>query len=151
MFAAVATISVEVPEPVTEVGLNVPVAPVGRPLTVKSTAALKPFAPVTVGVKVVLPPWTTVCELGEAVSEKLGGAVTFRATSTLCVRLQLVPVTVTTYDPTGVAPESVVMVRVEDPDAIWLGLKVATAPAGKPVALSETFPLNPFTGVMVAI
>ena len=64
------------PEPVTEAGTNVPVAPVGKPLTVKATAELNPFAPVTVGVNVVLPPWITVCELGEAVSEKLGGAFT---------------------------------------------------------------------------
>ena len=80
MVVAVATVRVEEPEPVTEVGLNVPVAPVGRPLTVKATAALKPFALVTVGVKLVLPPWTTVCELGDAASEKLGAGFTTSVT-----------------------------------------------------------------------
>jgi hypothetical protein len=35
--------NVELPEPVTEVGLNLPVAPVGNPVTVKLTAELKPF------------------------------------------------------------------------------------------------------------
>ena len=92
--AAVATVRVEDPEPVTEVGLNVPVAPVGRPLTVKVTAALKPFKAVTVGVKLVLLPWITVCELGDAASEKLGAAFTTRMAVALCVRLPLVPVMV---------------------------------------------------------
>ena len=50
MFAAVATVRVEEPDPVTEVGLNVPVAPVGRPLMEKLTAELKPFKAVTLGV-----------------------------------------------------------------------------------------------------
>ena len=53
---AVLTVSVEVPEPVTEVGLNVPVAPVGNPLTVNATELLNPPVAVTVGVYVVLPP-----------------------------------------------------------------------------------------------
>ena len=78
----------------TEVGLNVPVAPVGNPLTVKATAELKPFAPVTVGVYVVLPPWITVCELGEAVSEKVGARFTTSVTGEFCTRLPLVPVIV---------------------------------------------------------
>jgi hypothetical protein len=56
VFAAVATVRVEELDPVTEVGLNVPVVPVGRPLTEKLTAELKPFNAVTDGVKVVLPP-----------------------------------------------------------------------------------------------
>ena len=94
MFAAVATVNVEVPEPVTEVGLNAPVAPVGSPVTLKLTAALKPFALVTVGVYVVLPPWITVCELGEAVSEKLAGRFTTSVTVEVFTKLPLVPVIV---------------------------------------------------------
>ena len=39
----VATLKVEVPEPVTEVGLKVPVAPVGIPVTLRLTAELNPF------------------------------------------------------------------------------------------------------------
>ena len=45
---AVVTLSVEVPEPVTVVGLNVPVAPEGNPVTLRETAPLKPFTAVTV-------------------------------------------------------------------------------------------------------
>ena len=94
MAAAVATVSVEEPEPVTDVGTNVPVAPVGNPLTVKLTAELNPFAPVTVGVKVVLTPCVTDCELGVAASVNVGVAFTTNVTAEFCTRLPLVPVTV---------------------------------------------------------
>ena len=94
MFAAVATVSIEDPDPVIEAGLNVPVAPMGRPLTEKLTAELKPFKPVTVGVKVVLLPWVTVCELGDAASVKLAGGLTTSVTVELWTRLPLVPVIV---------------------------------------------------------
>jgi len=40
----VCTVKVALPEPVTEVGLNVPVAPLGKPLTLKPTAPVKPFS-----------------------------------------------------------------------------------------------------------
>ena len=140
------TVRVEDPDPVTEVGLNVPVAPLGRPLTEKLTAELKPFKPVTVGVKLVPLPWITVCELGDAASEKPGTPFTIRATVSDCVRLPLVPVMVNRYEPAGVAG-SVVILRVDDPEASRLGLKEAPAPAGKPETLSETDPLKPFEGV----
>ena len=50
VFAAVATVRVDEPEPVTEAGLNVPVAPEGSPVRLKETAELKPFKAVTLGV-----------------------------------------------------------------------------------------------------
>ena len=40
---AVETSSVEVPDAVTEAGLNVAVAPAGTPLTLNATLPLKPF------------------------------------------------------------------------------------------------------------
>jgi len=40
----VCTVKVALPEPVTEVGLNVPVTPLGNPLTLKLTAPVKPFS-----------------------------------------------------------------------------------------------------------
>jgi hypothetical protein len=43
----VETDKVELPELVTEVGLKMPVAPLGRPLTLKFTVPAKPFAAVT--------------------------------------------------------------------------------------------------------
>ena len=92
--ADVDRVSVDDPEPVTEVGLKVPVTPVGRPLTERLTAELNPFKAVTAGVKLVAAPWTTVCVLGEAASEKLGAKLTTSVTGADCVRLPLVPVIV---------------------------------------------------------
>ena len=50
MEADVVTVNVEDPEPLTEAGLNVPVAPAGSPLTVSETTPLKPPDAVIVGV-----------------------------------------------------------------------------------------------------
>jgi hypothetical protein len=50
------TLSVELPEPVTDVGLNVAVAPAGNPLAVKLTLPAKPFKAPALTVYVVLPP-----------------------------------------------------------------------------------------------
>ncbi len=44
------TVTVVLPEPVTEVGLKLAVAPVGRPVAAKLTAPLKPLRAVTVAV-----------------------------------------------------------------------------------------------------
>ena len=92
--ADVDMVRVDDPEPVTEVGLKVPVTHVGRPLTEKLTAELNPFKAVTVGIKLVAAPWTTVCVAGDAVSEKLGDKLTTSVTGADCVRLPLVPVIV---------------------------------------------------------
>ena len=43
----VETDRVELPEVVTEVGLKLPVAALGKPLTLKLTVPVKPFAAVT--------------------------------------------------------------------------------------------------------
>lgn len=50
VLVAVVTLNVEAPDPLTEAGLNVPVAPVGSPLTLSATAPLKPFEPLTFAV-----------------------------------------------------------------------------------------------------
>jgi hypothetical protein len=63
------------------------------------------------------------------------------------VRLPLVPVTVNVYPPLGVV-ELVVTVMVEEPEpVIGLGLKLALAPLGKPLALKATAPVKPPEGV----
>ena len=64
----VVTESVELPE-VSDAGLNVPLAPAGSPLTVRFTVPVKPPLGVTVAVKLVLLPWVTDCDAGEAVTE----------------------------------------------------------------------------------
>ena len=65
----VLTVSVVDPEPVTELGLKLPVAPDGSPDTPKFTVPLKPLIGVTVTVYEVLLPTTTVCEDGDIVTE----------------------------------------------------------------------------------
>jgi hypothetical protein len=43
VVVAVETVSVELPEPATDVGLKLAVARVGKPLTLKFTVLVKPF------------------------------------------------------------------------------------------------------------
>ena len=47
VVAAVETVRVDEPEPAMDVGLNLPVAPVGRPDTLNDTAPVNPFTAVT--------------------------------------------------------------------------------------------------------
>lgn len=54
--------------------------------------------------------------------------------------------------PVGVKVGSVVTVRVEEPEVVTdVGLKVAVAAAGSPVALNVTVPAKPFSAVIVAV
>ena len=57
--------SVPASEPGTDVGLKVADAPVGRPLTPKLTAELKPPRAPTLTVKGTLLPWTTAPKSGK--------------------------------------------------------------------------------------
>lgn len=53
--------------------------------------------------------------------------------------------------PVGVVA-AVVTVKVEDPEVVTdVGLKVPVAPAGNPVTLKLTVPVNPPEGVTVAV
>ena len=58
------------PEPVTEVGLKLAVAPEGKPLTLKPTTPENPPDPVTVAEYDVPPPAVTVADAGVAAMEK---------------------------------------------------------------------------------
>ena len=146
-----ATVIVAVPEVVTEVGLKVAVAPVGNPLALNVTVPVKPFCAVTLGVYVVLLPWTIVRELGVAVSVKFGAALTTSVAVALCVRLPLVPVIVIVYVPVGVL-EAVVTLSAEDPEPVTeVGLNVPVAPVGSPVTLNVTAPLKPLNAPTVAV
>src|SRR5579859_102673 len=80
----------------------------------------------------------------------LTGLIT-SVTITVCVRLPLVPVIVRVELPVGVLL-LVEMVSVEVPaPLIDAGLKLAVAPAGKPLALSVTAPLKPLTAPIVVV
>lgn len=71
---SVVTVSVAVPEPVTEPGLMVQALAglLGHPLKLKLTVPANPFNAVTVTVEGELWPWVSVNELGEAAIEKSG-------------------------------------------------------------------------------
>src|ERR1039458_3905754 len=76
---------------------------------------------------------------------------TVRVPLAVWVKLPLVPVMVSGYVPSGVV-ELVVTVSVEVPDPVTVaGEKLAVAPAGSPLALSVTTPLNPFSAPMLVV
>jgi hypothetical protein len=77
--------------------------------------------------------------------------MTVSVTPAVCVRVPLVPVMVTVELPVGVLAV-VVMVRVElPPGVIDAGLNVGVAPAGRPVALKLTTPVNPFKAAALTV
>src|ERR1019366_4457064 len=76
---------------------------------------------------------------------------TVRVTLALWVKLPLVPVIVSVDVPSGVV-ELVVTVSVEVPEPVTVaGEELAVAPAGSPLALSVTTPLNPFSAPMLVV
>src|SRR5580693_7365364 len=143
VLLVVVTVSVEDPAPVTDVGENDAVAPVGSPLvTLKLTAPPNPFSTPRFTVYVVLPPAATVCVPGVADIVK-SGANTVKATVAVCVTAPLVPVIVSVGLPAGVFP-AVIIVKIELPGALReAGANVAVAPVGRPLALRLTDPVNP--------
>src|SRR5580700_11210764 len=64
VLLVVVTVSVEVPDPLTDEGENDGVAPLGSPLALRLTAPLNPLIAPTFTVYVVLLPAFTVCVLG---------------------------------------------------------------------------------------
>lgn len=65
----------ELPVPVTEVGLKASVTPVGAPLTEKATGELYPPLTVLVILTVPLEPWRTVSALEAEAMVKVGTGV----------------------------------------------------------------------------
>jgi hypothetical protein len=146
----VVTVSVDVlVVPVMVAGLKLAVAPAGNPVTLKARFPVSPLTAVAVTVYVALPPTITVCVDGVAVKVK------FLTPSVACAVLTtdpLVPVTVNAVLPPGVAAV-VETVSVEVPDApgIVTGLNEPDAPAGSPLMLSVTVPVNPPSGDTVTV
>ena len=96
-------------------------------------------------------PWITVCEAGVPERVKSGGGFTTSVTVTVWTKLPLVPVTVMVNGPVGVVL-AVVTVIVEEPDVVTeVGLKLALAPLGNPLAPKVTVPLNPPDGVTLTL
>ncbi len=148
-----ATVRVTVPEPVTVVLLNRACVPDPNPLKLRVTVPANPFNAVTVTVYEPWLPRATVRLAGVAEIEKSATAEEFTTSVTVAVWTvaPLVPVMVIVDVPTGVVP-SVVTVKVEDPDVVTdVGLKVAVAPVGNPLAVKVTVPVKPFRAVIVAV
>ena len=91
-----ATVIVDEPPAVTDAGLKLTVVPDGWPAALKAIDCADPLVTAVLIVDVPLAPWLTESELGLAEIEKSsgGGVVTVSGTSTVCVALEPVPVTV---------------------------------------------------------
>jgi len=76
-------------------------------------------------------------------------AFTVRDIVVVCVSVPLTPVIVIVAAPRVAVPEAV-KVRVLVP-VVEAGLKAAVTPAGNPLALSDTLPVNPPEGVTVIV
>jgi hypothetical protein len=88
-----------------------------------------------------------------AIVKSGGGGCTFttKLTVVVCVSAPLVPLIVSVDVPTGVLPV-VVTVNVELPVPVTVaGEKPAVAPAGNPLTLSATAPVNPFNAPMLVV
>ena len=91
------------------------------------------------------------CHVVPEVRHCVAMGFTTSVTIAVCVRLPLVPVMVTVELPAGVVL-LVATVNVEVPAPLTdPGVKVAVAPAGKPLALSITAPLKPLMALTVAV
>lgn len=138
------TVSVELPPAVIEVGLSVALAPAGVPVTVRLTVSAVPLVTALEMVDVPLVFWTRERLAGLALIEKslVTGAVMVNETVVAWVALAPVPVAVTVYVPGAAVPA--LSVSVELPPAVTdAGLNEAEAPAGRPLALSETVCADP--------
>jgi hypothetical protein len=136
-----------VDDPDVGLGLKVPVAPAGKPLTLSVAWPAKPLTGVTVTPKLVELVWITVWLDGEALTMKSGDELTTSVTVVVCVTVPLIPVIVTADVPGGVlAP--VVTEQVED-EVAGVGVKLPLAPVGKPLAPNVTWPVKPLFGVIV--
>lgn len=90
----VLTVSVELPDPTTDVGLKLAEAPVGNPLTLKLTVPLNPPDPASLTEYVVPAPAVTVWLAGEAATLKSPAELTTNVTFVEWLSEPLVPVIV---------------------------------------------------------
>ena len=82
---------------------------------------------------------------GDAPIAKSGGVITTSVAVVVRVKLPLTPVIVSVYVPTGV----LVLVVTESVDEVvaGFGVKLPLAPAGRPLTVNATWPVNPLVGV----
>jgi len=136
--------------PVVEGGLKLGVTPAGNPLALKATLPVNPPVRVIVIVLIPLAPGLIVRLAGLAEIVKFGGAsgLTVRLMGMLCVIPPPTPVTVTVAGPVVAVLDAAKVRELEFPVAV-AGLKVGVTPAGNPLALNVTLPVNPPVRVIV--
>jgi hypothetical protein len=148
-LAAVAILNVDEPEPVTDAGVNVGVAPAGSPLTAKLTVPVNALSALVLIVKPIDEPAYTVCDCGLTVRVKSGAALTAIVAVIEWTRLPLLPVIVSGYVPAAVlAP--VAIANDDEPEPVTdAGLKIAVAPEGNPLTARLIAPVNPFNALVL--
>jgi len=90
-----------------------------------------------------------VSELGEAVSVKLGAALTVSATLVVALRLPEVPLMVTVAVPVLAVPLAVSVSTLLP--VVGFVPNAAVTPLGNPDAARVTLPLNPFWSVTIMV
>ena len=136
----VAMLRLDVPDPITEAGVKVGVAPAGNPLTLKLTVPAYPLIAVTVAVKLAVSPIEIPTFAGEALRLKSTGFTT-SVTDAVWVNTPSVPLIVRLYVPAGVVL-AVLMASDDVPVPVTdAGVKVGVAPAGRPLTLRLTVPV----------
>ena len=149
VVAVLEAVKVRVLVPVVDAGLKLVVTPAGNPLALRATLLLNPLAGVMVTVLLPVAPCVTVAFVAEREKSGVCTGVTFKLRVVLCVSAPLAPVTVTLAVPVAAVLEAV-KVRVLVP-VVDAGLKFAVTPAGVPVALRATLPVNPPKGATLTV
>lgn len=146
------TLRVDVPEPVTLVGLNEVVTREPCPLALKLTVPVNPFTAPIVIVEVPAFPRVTVILAGESEIVKFGvppDEFTVSVMVVVWVRLPEVPVMVTVDVPTAAVAVAVNVTELVD--VVGLVPNAAVTPLGKPEAERVTLPVKPPVGVTVMV
>jgi len=139
------------PPEVTEVGENVAVTPLGAPVNESATVCAAPDVVAVLTVVEPDAPWTTDTEVGDAVTEKSGVAVTVSVTVVLCVADGAVPVRVIGYVP-GATPAFAVIVKVELPPLLTdAGANPVVTPDGAPEAESAMVSALPLVRAVATV
>jgi hypothetical protein len=130
--------------PVAGFVLKLAVTPAGNPLALNVTPPVNPPLRVIAIVLVPFAPRTTVRLAGDEDRAKSGvaGWLTVRLTGVVRVRVPPIPVKVTAAAPSVAVLDAVRVITLLPPVA-GLGLKLAVTPAGNPLALNVTPPVNP--------
>jgi hypothetical protein len=136
------------PAVVEDVGLKLAVTPLGSPTALNVTLPPNPFMGATAMLLVPLAPRLTASAAGVAEREKSAGGgatATVRLIEAVWLNAALVPVMVTVATPVAAVLEaaSVRTLRVTEE----AGAKLAVTPLGRPLAVNDTLPANPPTGV----